>query len=626
MINREYTTKIKRTHMQAFLLKNNIHTNLAEAFYSDILSQRNMYYYFLGRTISWNGDDSIPTIDDTFTEENDVRNNIIYMNRIGVNDISYVVKRNDWLSGTVYDRYDGDYSPTNPAYSGATHLKDAKFYVITDEMHVYKCIDNNSNGQSTIKPTGTDYETFMTGDGYKWKYMYSIQPNLQYKFLTETLMPVTRALNTRFYDNQGIESVTILNGGSGYEGDPITYATVSGDGTGAEIILSINPSTGSIANVIVTNQGQDYTTGTVNLINTDGKGEGIYGNLTAVLTPKFIGGKLVEVVVEDPGKNYSTDMQTNIVVDGTGTGAKLYPIVKNGEIVDVIIDNPGKGYSEVYLSIESVTGSGALLAVSTSIGDVSNIQADVELLSIPGTIDVVAVENEGSGYHYATCEIDGDGTGFEVTPIIYAGRIVRYDIQSIGTGYTWCTITVNGDGRNAKARPILSPNKGHGYDAITELFASSVSIYSSIKFDSTQSLLTNNDYRQFGILKNPEQYSSQALYRDKSSTTCDTLYIANTSSIAYDQKFYLQSNRKKKFVVVGNNGTNKILVQNFGGYDLSAGDVLVDENDINTQYTILDIQKPAIDKKSGELLFIDNRTSIFQTSEQFISLRTTIKF
>lgn len=612
--------------MSAFLLKNNIHTNLAEAFYSDILSQRNMYYYFLGRTVSWGQNDIPPSIPDTYTEENDVRNNIIYISRIGVNDISYVIKRNDWKTNTIYDRYDGDYSPTNLAFSGATSLKTANFYVLTDEMHVYKCIDNNNNNTSSIKPTGTDYEIFMTGDGYKWKYMYTIPPTLQYKFLTETLMPVTRALNSRFYDNQGIESVTILDGGSGYEGASITTANITGDGTGATIHLSINPTSGSIIKALITNPGQNYTTGDVNIINVDGKGEGIYGNPTAVLTPKFIGGKLVDVIVEDPGKNYSTDMQTNIIVDGTGSGAKLHPIVQNGEIVDVIIENPGKGYTEVYLSIESVTGSGAILTVSTGIGDVSNIQADVELLAKPGTIDVVAVENEGSGYHYATCTIEGDGIGFEVSPIIYSGRIVRYDVISPGEGYTWCKITTNGDGRNAKARAIISPLKGHGQNAIKEFFVDSISIYNSIKFDGTQSLLVNNDYRQFGILINPENYDSQTLYREKSSTVCDTLYISDTTNIKADQEFYLQSDMPKKFVVVGNNGTNNILVQNFSNVPISSGDVIVDASDSSIRFTILDVQRPSMDKHSGDLIFIDNRTSIFQTSEQFISLRTTLKF
>src|SRR5574343_14932 len=302
----------------SFLLKNNIHTNLADAFYSDVISQRNMYYYFLGRTITWGQNDIPPEIPDTQTEEAGIRNNIIFMNRITANDIAFVMKRYDWESNTVYDRYDGDYSSSNLSFSGATHLKYSKFYVLTDEMHVYKCIDNNGNSVSSIKPTGTDYETFRTGDGYLWKYMYSIPPNLQYKFLTETMMPVTRALNNRFYDNQGIESVTILNGGSGYEGDSITTATVTGDGVGASINLSINPSSGSIVKATITNPGNGYTTGSVNIINTDGNGTGLYGNPTAILTPVFISGELVNVIVEDPGKNYSTDMQTNIVVDGTG--------------------------------------------------------------------------------------------------------------------------------------------------------------------------------------------------------------------------------------------------------------------------------------------------------------------
>lgn len=610
----------------SFLLTNSIHTNLAKAFYSDILSQRNMYYYFLGRTITWGANDVPPSIPDTFTEEADIRNNIVYMTRIGANDISYVVKRLDWMVDNVYDRYDGDLSVTNTSYSGATHIKDAKFYVLTDDMNVYKCIDNNNNAPSTVKPSGTDYETFVTADGYVWKYLYSIQPNLQYKFLTETYMPVTQALNVRYYDNQGIESVTINNGGSGYEGGPVTTATVSGDGTGAVIGLNINPTTGSIDKVRIVDAGDGYTTGTISIATVDGLGSGIYGNPTAILTPKFLDGKLHNVVVEDPGMDYSTDTQTNIIVNGTGTGAKLFPVVENGEIVDVIIDSPGIGYSEVFLTVEGVTGSGAVLTVSTSIGDVSSIQADVELLSIPGTVDVVNAEDQGNGYHYATCVVTGDGSGCSVTPIINGGKIVHYTVNSIGSNYTWCNVVVVGDGKNAKARAIISPVKGHGANAINELHANYISIYNTIKFNSSQPLLLNNDYRQFGIIRNPESFVTQTLYRDISSTVCDTVVVNNIGAAYSDQVLFLSTDHSKKFVVAGLDGTSKLLLQNFGGVTLAPGTVLVDSISSSTTFTVQEVILPAIDKKSGDMIFVDNRTSIFQTSTQFISLRTTIKF
>lgn len=608
----------------SFLLKNNIHTSIAKTFYDDILSQRNIYYYFLGRTTNWQSEFP-PEIPDTFSEESDIRNNIVFMNKIGVSDICLVTKRIDWIANTTYDKYDENISKTNPSVTGATNIKNALFYVLTDEMNVYKCINNNSGTPSTVKPTGTSYDNIKLIDGYVWKYMFSVTPVLQYKFLTDKNLPVIRSLNTRYYEGQGIESVTINDPGEGYEGSPITTATVFGDGRNASISLSINPSTGSISNVIIKDNGNGYTTGYIEVIAVDSKGTGKYGNDTAILIPKFVDGMLDSVVIEDPGINYSTDMQTNIVVNGNGEGAVLYPIIENGKLIDVIIENPGYGYTEVSLSIESVTGSGASISVSSSIGNIDSIQSDIELLAVPGAIYVVDVGASGKNYSYATCVIEGDGEGLNITPVLYNSKVIGFNVNNPGKNYTWCKIHVVGDGEGAVATPIFSPIKGHGNNAINELFADTISIYSTIKFNMNQPLLLNNDYRQFGIIKNPEKTNQTSLYRGANSTTCYTISVDTAENVYMDQELFLSSDNTKKFLVVGSDKKNKILIQSFGGVIPTPGMKLLDSVN-NSLYVINEVELPQVNKLSGELIFVDNRTSITQTNEQFISLRTNLKF
>ena len=610
----------------SFLLKNNIHTSIAKTFYDDVLSQRNMYYYFLGRTKTWGSNDIPPAIPDTFSEEADIRNHIIFMNRIGVSDICLVTKRIDWTANTIYDRYDGNVSPSNPSATGQTNIKNSLFYVLTDEMNVYKCIHNNNGTPSQIKPIGTSYDNIQLSDGYIWKFMYAVTPVLQYKFLTDNYLPVIRSLNMRYYEGQGIEAVTIKNSGSGYEGSPVTTAHVIGDGEGASITLSIDPSTGSISNVIINSKGDGYTTGNISIIEIDGKGSGKYGNPSAILIPNFLNGELDSVTIQDPGVNYSTDMQTNIVVNGNGSGAVLHPIVENGQIIDVIIANPGSGYSNVSLSIESVTGSGAEITVSSTIGDINSIQSDVELLAVPGAVYVVDVVESGRNYTYASCVVNGDGTGLSVVPIIQNNTIVRFEVITPGKNYTWCDITVVGDGDSATALPILSPIKGHGYNAVEELMADIVSIYSTIKFNKNQPLFLNNDYRQFGILKNPEKTNQTVVFRDFAATTCYTATITeNINTLYADQELALSTDTNKKFLVVGSDKVSQILIQSFGGVVLTPGMKLIDQK-TNITYTINQVTLPPVNKMTGELIFVDNRSSIFQTSEQFISLRTNIKF
>ena len=78
--------------------------------------------------------------------------------------------------------------------TGKQKLEEAAFYVVTDEYNVYKCLDNNNNARSTVKPTGTALDPFETSDGYIWKFMYNIPINLRNKFYTDDHIPVVSAL------------------------------------------------------------------------------------------------------------------------------------------------------------------------------------------------------------------------------------------------------------------------------------------------------------------------------------------------------------------------------------------------------------------------------------------------
>ncbi len=56
------------------------------------------------------------------------------------------------------------------------------FYVINRENNVYVCINNNGGLASTQEPTGTGKNDIALGDGYIWKFFYTV-PNNKLKFL-----------------------------------------------------------------------------------------------------------------------------------------------------------------------------------------------------------------------------------------------------------------------------------------------------------------------------------------------------------------------------------------------------------------------------------------------------------
>ena len=71
--------------------------------------------------------------------------------------------------------------------------------------------------------------------------------------------------------------------------------------------------------------------------------------------------------------------------------------------------------------------------------------------------------------------------------------------------------------------------------------------------------------------------------------------------------------------------TNQLLLQNKNNYPLLVGSILTDKTS-NLNYAVTVINKtPDINKFSGDLLFIDNRTAVSYSEQQLVTLRTVLK-
>jgi len=349
---------------------------IADAIYQEVTSRTARYYHWFGKENSWQDflspfipanptEDAPGAPSDNFRYDLHVRRDILTAKLVKPSDVSYVVRRIDWISGTVYDDYDDAYDTTTgfgfgPAYSGATRLEDSNFYVLTTQYNVYKCIWNNHNSPSTVQPTGTTPDVFETSDGYKWKFMYTIPVSLRNRFLSSEYMPVSNALKASFYSAGEIESISIENGGSGY--DPATtVASLEGDGQQEDNPLRIlgqegnhtinNPGSGytTIPNAIVSEPFSTYTLFEPNLNVSVGA---IIKNSTVVTQNSGIVERYYRVVsgtqlgssapIHDSGTISSGSSELKFV----GERAKLELTISNNEVDSIIITNIGYGYSE----------------------------------------------------------------------------------------------------------------------------------------------------------------------------------------------------------------------------------------------------------------------------------------
>jgi hypothetical protein len=218
-----------------------------------------------GRSVNEGTDAAALTPVDSFSDEYYAYNDLLALKKIASTDISYAIARRDWTTNTVYDYYRHDYgnyitgtTSLQTAYSTATNLFDAKFYVLNSEKNVYKCLDNNNNALSTIEPTGTSTSIIQTGDNYKWKYMYTLSATQQANFIsTDFMAVVTNSTVSSSAINGAINIVKIKSAGTNGVTGSYTNIPIRGDGTNGRVTVGV--SAGGVTSVIVTNVGSGYT-------------------------------------------------------------------------------------------------------------------------------------------------------------------------------------------------------------------------------------------------------------------------------------------------------------------------------------------------------------------------------
>jgi len=189
--------------------------------------------------------------------------------KIVSSDVSFVIPRRNWTTGTVYDYYRHDYgeyitggTTAQTSNSGASTLFDATFYVLTTDRNVYKCLDNNSNAASTVEPTGTSTAILTPADGYKWKYMYTLSASQRANFLSTDFMAVATDSTVSSAAVAGqIDIIKIKTTGTG--GTNGIHAGVAIKGDGSSGTCSVTVAGGVVTAVTVTAAGTGYTYGTI---------------------------------------------------------------------------------------------------------------------------------------------------------------------------------------------------------------------------------------------------------------------------------------------------------------------------------------------------------------------------
>lgn len=217
-------------------------TFIADQIFESLTEPANTAYYIvIGKSTAFANDSAPPTPDGSeHFSQRLFHNEFISGKKVSRSDVSYVVPRYNWVTGTKYAQY--DHQIDQPFTKN--------FYVLTDEYNVYKCLFNNANTASTARPTGVSLSPFTTSDGYTWKYMYTITTAEAEKFLTKSFMPVkyiTSDDTSIQYDVQvaavdgSIDVIEVTSAGSDYRA--YTDGTISSVINSTAVILQSNANT-----------------------------------------------------------------------------------------------------------------------------------------------------------------------------------------------------------------------------------------------------------------------------------------------------------------------------------------------------------------------------------------------
>ena len=393
----------------------------AKNFVSAATSSVNSYYAFVGLPNATNysstWDSNPPAPKDSFDQEDDYWDTMIALKKINSSDVSRVVSKHTWTSGITYDMYRGDISRSNTALpSGATSLYSAKYFVINEDYKVYICLQNgtdpeNITGRPSLdQPTFTDLEPKAagdSGDGYIWKYLYTIKPGDITKFDSTNFIPVpgdweTGTSNSAVRDNASssgqLKIITITNRGAGIGTANRTYTGVPiyGDGSGGEATIVINNDS-KVESVNVAKGGSGYTYGTVDLA--------AGGVPTGSTVPVFN-------VIIPPEGGHGADIYRELGAENVLVYSRIENDAQNPDFITGnqiarigIVENPSAFDSTVNLELSKASALNALKLT-------------------------------GTGYTTATFTLDGQVTQTIGVGSTAVGRVVSYD-QTTGVLKYW---------------------------------------------------------------------------------------------------------------------------------------------------------------------------------------------
>ena len=314
---------------------------------------------------------------------------------------------------------------------------------------------------------------------------------------------------------------------------------------------------------------------------------------------------------------------------------------------------------------------------------------DVRNAAVDGKIETVVIDDTTSAaYQFSGTKnnvpIRGDGQDGLASVTFVNGKPTAVQVTNGGSGYSFATLDLDSvvTGSGAVFSVIIPPPKGHGANIYRELGANKVLVYSRIEnSDSTNpDFPIGNQFARIGILKNPNVNGTTNLLTASSASGVYGLRLAGAASstmsvsvdgeitqtigigstavgkiISYDPvtKFlrYWQDRDLATKSSLGANPTYGFRLNKFTSSPATGGNINVvvtttsgtETVGIDTTFTGVStsvnsktyyfgqsitsgIASPEIEKYSGDIIYIDNRPEVTRATNQREDIKIVLEF
>ena len=257
---------------------------------------------------------------------------------------------------------------------------------------------------------------------------------------------------------------------------------------------------------------------------------------------------------------------------------------------------------------------------------IEDLQLNVMNAAVGGEILRGEVISGGAGYtqESTTIEVKGDGTTTATAEVIvYNGSVVGVRMIDFGAGYTEATFKIEGANTEpCVVRAVITPPSGLGADPVDDLKTSSVLL--NIKPDGKEgnTFIVENTFRQIGVIKNPLTPEGQP-YTQVSGKVMSSLTLSSSSPYKSGDVIYQENSGARAYV---NESVDEFV---FYHQNESTGFIPFDSNEAVTDGTTSSsfsvfTDKYEIDRHSGDVLYIENRSRIRRDAEQQEDIKVVI--